>query len=124
MEKLPFVSPSQKVALFRLLSLKNSISFFVHARSSVFFVFSSMGYIPTVFDNFSANIMVDGVAVNFGLWDTSGCEDAEHLRPLNYPQSDVFVICFSLEKRNSRLFSHIVSLLLLFSGSVDSQLSM
>eukprot|EP01106_Pelomyxa_sp_JSP_P014257 TRINITY_DN448_c0_g2_i3.p1 TRINITY_DN448_c0_g2~~TRINITY_DN448_c0_g2_i3.p1 ORF type:complete len:191 (+),score=36.27 TRINITY_DN448_c0_g2_i3:155-727(+) len=58
-------------------------------------------YVPTVFDNYNATAIVDNVSIGFGLWDTSGSDDHDALRPLSYPGTDVFLICYSVVDPNS-----------------------
>jgi small GTP-binding protein len=52
--------------------------------------------IPPLGENFSANVMVDGIPINLGLWDTAGQEDYDRLRPLSYPKTDIFLLAFSI----------------------------
>jgi Ras-related C3 botulinum toxin substrate 1 len=58
-------------------------------------------YVPTVFDNFNAQIPIDGNNLTLGLWDTAGQEDYDRLRPLSYPGTGVFILCFSVVSRGS-----------------------
>ena len=58
-------------------------------------------YVPTVFENYVADVEVDGKHVELALWDTAGQEDYDRLRPLSYPDSHVILICFAVDSPDS-----------------------
>lgn len=41
-------------------------------------------------------MMIGDDPYTLGLFDTAGQEDYDRLRPLSYPQTDVFLVCFSV----------------------------
>ncbi|PMD32636.1 Rho GTPase Rho1 [Hyaloscypha variabilis F] len=56
---------------------------------------------PTIFDNYVQDVEVDAKHVELQLWDTSGLEDYERLRPLSYPDSHVVLMCFAVDSPDS-----------------------
>ncbi|CCF56187.1 hypothetical protein KAFR_0A07530 [Kazachstania africana CBS 2517] len=78
-------------------------------------------YVPTVFDNYTTTISLSNSSLSnstpslkshphsleslqlfkLNLWDTAGQEEYDRLRPLSYPQTDIFLICFSVAESNS-----------------------
>jgi Ras homolog gene family, member A len=64
-----------------------------------------LSYMPTVFEsNFITTNYVIGkkrYTAELALWDTAGQEDYDRLRPLSYPDTDVVLVCFSIDEPNS-----------------------
>lgn len=54
-----------------------------------------------VFDNYAVTVMIGDEPYTLGLFDTAGQEDYDRLRPLSYPQTDVFLVCFSVVSPSS-----------------------
>ena len=49
-----------------------------------------------VFDWYTEQVMVGGKPYRLRLFDTAGQEDYDRLRVLNYPLTNVFLVCFSV----------------------------
>jgi len=58
-------------------------------------------YVPTVFENYTAQMKRGEENILLHLWDTAGQEDYDRLRPLSYPGADVVLLCFALVTRDS-----------------------
>lgn len=60
--------------------------------------------------------MIGGEPYTLGLFDTAGQEDYDRLRPLSYPQTDVFLVCFSVVSPSS--FENVKEKVIIFLSSV------
>ncbi|KLO16561.1 ras-domain-containing protein [Schizopora paradoxa] len=58
-------------------------------------------YEPTIFENYVAEIQLDGKHVQLALWDTAGQEEYERLRPLSYSRAHVILIAFAIDTPDS-----------------------
>ncbi|KAH8824426.1 small GTPase-binding protein [Flagelloscypha sp. PMI_526] len=54
------------------------------------------GYVPSIFGNYVADLLVDQKNVELALWDTAGQQDYDRLRPLSYPDSHIILLAFSI----------------------------
>ena len=56
----------------------------------------------SVFDNYVREVTIDNHKnVRLCLWDTAGQEAYDRLRPLSYPNTDLFLLCFAVDAPNS-----------------------
>ncbi|KAK0052252.1 cell division control protein 42 homolog [Biomphalaria glabrata] len=53
-------------------------------------------YVPTVFDNYAVTVNIKGQPHQLGLFDTAGQEEYTSLRILSYPETSVFLVCYSV----------------------------
>ncbi|UJR38078.1 hypothetical protein I4U23_030759 [Adineta vaga] len=60
-------------------------------------------YAPTIFDTHATEIQVDNKRITLALFDTAGQEDFDRLRPLSYPDTNVVLICFSVDSPASAI---------------------
>jgi small GTP-binding protein len=58
-------------------------------------------YVPTVFENYVADVELDGIHTELSLWDTAGQENYDSLRPWSYPDSHVILISFAIDSPDS-----------------------
>jgi len=58
-------------------------------------------YVPTIFENYTATVEVDGITNSLSLFDTAGQEGYARLRPLSYDLTNVFLVCFAVNSKSS-----------------------
>ena len=56
---------------------------------------------PTVLDTWSGTKQYKGKEVELTIFDTAGHDDLGAIRPIAYANTDCFLVCFSVNDRNS-----------------------
>ena len=56
-------------------------------------------YIPTVYDPFV--VYVGDNNLRLSIWDTAGADIYDRLRPLSYPKTQIYLLCFSVDDHDS-----------------------
>ncbi|PHH69483.1 hypothetical protein CDD82_7735 [Ophiocordyceps australis] len=98
---MPAVCSGSKTAQRKLVLLGDGAS----GKTSLLNVFTR-GYFPTVyeptvFENYVHDIFVDNVHIELSLWDTAGQEEFDRLRSLSYDDTDLIMLCYSVESKDS-----------------------
>ncbi|CAD5112630.1 DgyrCDS1845 [Dimorphilus gyrociliatus] len=74
-------------------------------KTSILSMFSQKGfpqaYIPTIFENYISQVKVKNRTVELVIWDSAGQEDFDRLRSLCYPDTDVILLCYSINNPDS-----------------------
>lgn len=93
-----FVSPSDKI---KCVFLGDGAV----GKTSLIISYTTNGYpsvyVPTAIDTYDVVVHVDGDPVTFEMCDTPGQDDFDTLRSLCYPNTDVFLVCFSVVSPSS-----------------------
>ncbi|KAL7721333.1 Rho-related protein racG [Entamoeba marina] len=58
-------------------------------------------YIPTYFEPYNYSLTVEDIKINLGLFCYYRHDGYERLRPLSYPSTDVFLLCYSIDSPSS-----------------------
>jgi small GTP-binding protein len=58
-------------------------------------------YMPSNFDNYTTKVEFHTHSISVSLVDTNGCEAYGRLRPLYYPDTNLFLVCFSVDSSSS-----------------------
>jgi small GTP-binding protein len=53
-------------------------------------------WVPNVMDNYIKKVEFKNKKFDLSLFDSFGGEDYDQLRPLSYPYTNIFLVCFSL----------------------------